>query len=767
MATGYDLIWVAVPLFSLFSGGRKCKIVHEVYGLKKVKREKILKFKLYLTRIFYALFAVGLLVSVLTGIFSYVQEESQQKKRFFSDRGRVLTQSRMQIDARLMQLDAQMVTILSANELNTLMNASQVTVQEDYKELLKIQQLLRSITADSLVDASYLTFYRSEVVLSSQGIYSAEGFPEKEAAAEVLKYQKTSRQGYFETADRRLLHYQTLPLEYLRKLGALVISIDFENVYFDAVNDMVSVASSESFEALKMGQEEQHAEVQSFNAEDGTIYIYQRSPYSGLYYYLTEDAGALSQIRGQALSYGLRQGGGLFCLIFIPAFLLFVLFSLVLNNIRGILSRRERGCVPFLLRDKNVNAFADDLQSLIKAQNSLEQEVGRLAPLAMQEVLRGMLLSTHPVSPSFVELMEDKFGRVGSHYIVLAVKLYYQDAPSTEVLEAVRQEFLEMLQRQSASLTITINQYRIAAVTWMEEQEVQLPMEHILASCRDWVSVNRENPVDLSIGTSGVFAEIGRMGEAYEQAQTASQRAMLYGRNRLFCFGEKDDSAKLFEIAKLQKFETNFYAALTAGDSEGGSAAVAAIIQDISQQHKENEMMLYLKYSIIVTLSRYAAQFNMELEEALSPREIDAVFEAGSQEAICDQVRTIMDQVAAALEIRNNQKGKKKIEKMCLYIRENYDRDLSVAEVAEHVGLSVNHANHVFKESMGMPILQYLTQHRMNVARALLEETDKTVQEIAGSVGYNDVKSLIRFFKKFYGMTPGEYRENSRSRPRE
>ncbi|NMA83414.1 MAG: helix-turn-helix transcriptional regulator [Epulopiscium sp.] len=82
----------------------------------------------------------------------------------------------------------------------------------------------------------------------------------------------------------------------------------------------------------------------------------------------------------------------------------------------------------------------------------------------------------------------------------------------------------------------------------------------------------------------------------------------------------------------------------------------------------------------------------------------------------------------------------------------------SVAEIAEQVGLNHIYLNRIFKLSTGKTLSEYLNIYRIEQSKDMLCNTNHSVAEISKLLGYNDVRSYIRFFKKFVGVTPGDYR---------
>lgn len=92
------------------------------------------------------------------------------------------------------------------------------------------------------------------------------------------------------------------------------------------------------------------------------------------------------------------------------------------------------------------------------------------------------------------------------------------------------------------------------------------------------------------------------------------------------------------------------------------------------------------------------------------------------------------------------------------YIHKNYKKDIDINMLADHVGLSYSHVRKIFNDETGENIVNYINNLRIEEAQRLLRQTDMNVSEIALSLGYNNNQSFNRFFKKYVGITPGEYR---------
>ena len=79
--------------------------------------------------------------------------------------------------------------------------------------------------------------------------------------------------------------------------------------------------------------------------------------------------------------------------------------------------------------------------------------------------------------------------------------------------------------------------------------------------------------------------------------------------------------------------------------------------------------------------------------------------------------------------------------------------------MAEYFDMSLPHLSQYFKGQMGVNLLDYVTELRMEKAKALLCSTNMVLADVALAVGYYNVNSFSRRFKQVVGVTPGEYRK--------
>lgn len=94
------------------------------------------------------------------------------------------------------------------------------------------------------------------------------------------------------------------------------------------------------------------------------------------------------------------------------------------------------------------------------------------------------------------------------------------------------------------------------------------------------------------------------------------------------------------------------------------------------------------------------------------------------------------------------------------YIGSHYLDNPSVRQMAEIANLSEKHFISSFKNMVGLPPGQYISQMRMRRAAELVSATDMKIGEIAFCLGYADPYSFSKAFKKAFGEAPMDFRRN-------
>lgn len=110
------------------------------------------------------------------------------------------------------------------------------------------------------------------------------------------------------------------------------------------------------------------------------------------------------------------------------------------------------------------------------------------------------------------------------------------------------------------------------------------------------------------------------------------------------------------------------------------------------------------------------------------------------------------------MEIKKN-RDSKPILQAKQYIKENYNKNISLEDISSMVGFNPAYFSSMFKKETGENFIDYVIKERIHNAKNYLMQSDMTVEEIALAVGYSDTKYFTKLFKKKTKLNPTEFRK--------
>lgn len=92
------------------------------------------------------------------------------------------------------------------------------------------------------------------------------------------------------------------------------------------------------------------------------------------------------------------------------------------------------------------------------------------------------------------------------------------------------------------------------------------------------------------------------------------------------------------------------------------------------------------------------------------------------------------------------------------FIEKHYMEDISLSDLADTFYLSKEHLSRLFKKETGQNLFSYMMDLKLTEAKRLLTETDRTLDDIAFSLGFSNGNYFSKVFKKNVGISPSSYR---------
>ncbi|MDO4339683.1 MAG: response regulator [Eubacteriales bacterium] len=197
------------------------------------------------------------------------------------------------------------------------------------------------------------------------------------------------------------------------------------------------------------------------------------------------------------------------------------------------------------------------------------------------------------------------------------------------------------------------------------------------------------------------------------------------------------------------------------GDISALQSEIYKAIRDAFDKREEPVRICGMILDVFIALKMYLTKYwQKEAMDVFRKIDVSVLLRCGTPE----KLYTLTDQYLGELQIfvREHQKshGNFYIVKMARdYTKEHYqDKNLSLQEVADAVGISRTYFSKTFKELTGEKYWDYLSEYRIQKAKELLSQTNLGQAEISERVGYASEFHFSRKFKEIVGMSPNKYR---------
>lgn len=276
---------------------------------------------------------------------------------------------------------------------------------------------------------------------------------------------------------------------------------------------------------------------------------------------------------------------------------------------------------------------------------------------------------------------------------------------------------------------------------------------------------------DCHVGVSRIHRGVAQLREAYREARAARTEAFLQVRHEV----EYDSLSLSQETAQHNTLPLN-------RNIEAEADKIHQVVQMIGTDKITTALRMVEQYFARIRRKEYTAHMlekgvSMLVEEirrtygnALREDEetlisFKDIYRFSQSEELMEELTGWMigfhRKMSEGLE---DYKNKARLDKALKYIRENYDKDLNMAVVSNHVSMNYSMFSYAFKQYTGQNFVNYLKELRVQEARRLLVRTDMRVIDISRRVGYENEKHFMKTFKSLCGVSPTEYRKNMQFR---
>lgn len=278
-------------------------------------------------------------------------------------------------------------------------------------------------------------------------------------------------------------------------------------------------------------------------------------------------------------------------------------------------------------------------------------------------------------------------------------------------------------------------------------------------------AVNQILKMNVTLAISRPVERISEIPSSFETARQAAAFRNFSNENQILDMDGQPDGPEEAELQYPFSLERELIQAMRTGQEADTYKLLEAFLEALSSKGaKEIDVqqgMLHLlgsiQHAVMVSGIHPNRLFKgTNMYESLSQiREPKLILEWFREKIVEPFLRELMQRTDAQV--------KRIIEQAMLYLQQNYMKDISLDNCAEHTGTNPFFLSRSFKQVTGKNFIDYLTEIRMEKARELLRDTALLISDVAEQVGYQH-SYFNRIFKKLEGMTPTRYRELSQEK---
>lgn len=426
-------------------------------------------------------------------------------------------------------------------------------------------------------------------------------------------------------------------------------------------------------------------------------------------------------------------------------------------------SSNEREVMPDTLTD--FENLEDYFYSVIETNKSYNEQIQKSIPVMKWKLITDIILGNQTkhqeLTDTFKLLDIDIYPKNFLVMLVDAAKTLENGENSEELYISLLASQAEALIKNITKGVAILQQNKTLCIllSFETQDNYKLHTVSIAEQLKNFAASYLQSSITVAVGD--ICENLSDVQASYLSAANALKYKGILGESSIIWANDIDvkDNSQLYEITlKISAFNQ----ASDISDFSVYKARFDEILSMISKQVMPFDSVLQVSSILLAKIVTFAT--DMGIDAKLLNERYDGIYsKLYSLDTIekinayqTDVFNTVYTMISSKL---NSGRSGNQIENILNYINENYmNPDMSLTLVAQTFYISEQHLSKVFKQKTATTFSNYLIDLRISHAKELLENTSVKINEIASLVGYTNIHSFIKIFKKQLGMTPLQYR---------
>ncbi|MFC4103418.1 AraC family transcriptional regulator [Paenibacillus xanthanilyticus] len=280
--------------------------------------------------------------------------------------------------------------------------------------------------------------------------------------------------------------------------------------------------------------------------------------------------------------------------------------------------------------------------------------------------------------------------------------------------------------------------------------------------------------IGITTAVSGVHSTLTSIPEAYKESLDVMEYKWVMGREGHLSYPEmrtEQGNPTQYGYYYPLQVEQQLMTVVKSGNIDAARQLLNEIIdRNLSQPAMAGEQIRCLLFDLTGTLMKTIQELgetNVDFQSVVH-RSFDRLSDLKTIKEINQEMLAMLERVCAYTADRQSEITRKWknaeqdgfIRSIVRYIEDHYqDVNLNITMIGEAFDMKPTYLSKLFKDHTGEGLLDKISQTRIERAKILLREERMVLQEVMEQCGFNDLNTFSRSFKKWVGVTPGQYRK--------
>lgn len=729
-------------------------------------------------------YALVTLIPVLSSIVIYFESAEIIRNEITGANDIILTQVREALDNNFEDMESLILRIALNSRVNTLMHVEELESNYRYVIYELIEELRSYATLNGFIDDYYIYFEKGDFVVAPSAFYKKEVAYETFHGQNGLSYKDwtvwldNDKAGINLQGDQ-LYYIDSLPLDSGNKKAKIVINLDRDRLvdiveHIDWINKGSFFVVDKDRRAInKNDKPELLASLDLDDIKGSRGISIQKA--KGLKYVISFVTSDLLDIKYlYIVPVKIFMNKARYVLLIASASLIFTIAAGIFLSFR--FAKRDYSSIFEILtmlspksESEKAQMAEDEIEKIKESIQNINRELSSHKDIVIDSFMSNLL--TGKIKDKREIEKAAKAHNIDFDYAAYAVIIIETEKSAKakngrldveenkNLLNIITRNMLEEISENDLTFKINEIDERLAILVGAGDQGNAIDsLEEIIGMIKAFYE--REMTTPLTIAVSNFQSSVENIGTAYGEALQALDYKMILGKNNIIFYDEIHQTSSHYIYSMEMEYKMINY--IRTGDYDNAVGSFDRLFKmNIEENRISTDMAKCLMFDVIGTLIKAVDDIDFRSDSLLWQNENPMAFlmECETIEDMRQQMNEMLRQVCNYVNEHKQNVREVRQKQVISHIEENcHDCNLNVSAIANHFGMSRSYLSKTFKEQNGISILDYINKVRIANVKEYLDK-GFNVAEAANEAGYNNSIALIRAFKKYEGITPGEYRK--------